>query len=462
MMDLIRDSLYYVGVFYITYLILFATFSFFAIIIGGYKLYVGDRILKYKNRLDHDDLPISVLVPAYNESVSIVKSIYSLLELDYQFYEIIVVDDGSKDDTAQKLIDEFDMKLIERPIKRDLECQPEKAVYENIVNGVPITLICKVNGGKGDALNMGINASHYSYVLCMDADSKLQKDSLKEIAAPVYEDDAIIAVGGMILVSQCVQLDDDGKTARYRLPSNVLVASQAVEYNRSFLASRILMDTFNGNLIISGAFGLFKKSVLVAVGGYSVDNMGEDMELVIKLHGYCRNNNKKYQMRYQPSAICMTQVPTTLKDLIMQRRRWHIGLLQSMLKHRRVLLNLKFGLVSFFSYLYYLAYELLAPAIELFGIVTILLAVYIDVLNLEYMIVFFIVYAIYGAIISLSAFSQQIYTQKFRTRRLDIIKTVFVCVIEFAFFRYVLLVVRLVGFIRYGKHKNKWGKIKRV
>ncbi|MCL2865383.1 MAG: glycosyltransferase family 2 protein [Lachnospiraceae bacterium] len=461
MMDFLRTFLYYVSIFYIVYLIIFATFSFFAIIVGAYRLYVDDRILKFKNKLNHDDLPISILIPAYNESVTVVNSVNSLLNLDYQQYEIIVIDDGSEDDMAQKLIDEFGMKLMNRPINHVLVCQPEEVVYENIVKGVNLTLIRKKNGGKGDALNMGINASRYPYFVCMDADSKLQTDSLKEIVAPVFEDDTTVAAGGMVLISQCVQMEN-GKAVRYRLPPNLLVSIQAVEYNRSFLASRILMDTFNGNLIISGAFGLFKKSTVVAAGGYSPDNLGEDMELVLKLHGYCRNNNMEYRMCYQPSAICMTQAPTSFRDLRTQRRRWHVGLLQSMFVHRRVMFNLKFGLVSAFSYLYYLMYELVAPIIELFGILTIMLALYLDVLNIGYMIGFLVMYAIYGSIISLSAFSQQVYTQKFRVLFSDMLKTLLLCILEFAFFRYVLVVVRFIAFFRYGKNKNTWGKIKRV
>ncbi|MCL2408423.1 MAG: glycosyltransferase family 2 protein [Oscillospiraceae bacterium] len=461
MIDFLREFLYVVSVFYIIYLILFATFSFFSILIGAYRLYVGDRIFRFKNKFDHDDLPVSVLIPAYNESVTIIDSVRSLLNLDYQQYEIIVVDDGSADDTTQKLIDEFEMERIDRPISRELKCHPEEAIYENIVQGVPITLIRKENGGKGDALNMGINASRYPYFVCMDADSRLQKNSLKEIVEPVFEDDTIVAVGGMILISQCMQMED-GEAVRYRLPPNLFVCMQALEYNRTFLASRIFMDTFNGNLIISGAFGLFKKSIIVATGGYSPDNLGEDMELILKLHGFCRNNDIEYRMGYQPSAICLTQAPTNFRDLRTQRRRWHIGLMQSMFAHRRIVLNLKFGLVSFFSYLYYLIYELLSPIIEVFGILTIALAAYIDVLNVRYMIIFLIVYAIYGSIISLSAFSQQIYTQKLRISLLDILKVLLLCVLEFAFFRYVLAAIRFVALLRYGKNKTTWGKIDRV
>jgi len=461
MMNFLRESLFFISIFYIIYLIIFATFSFLAVSIGAYRLYVNDRRIRYKNKFSRDDLPVSILIPAFNEAVTIISSVNSLLDIEYKQYEIIIVDDGSEDDTTQKLIDEFDMRLIKRPINRELECQPKKEIYETMIRGTSVTLILKKNGGKGDALNMGINACRYPYFLCMDADSKLQKNSLKEIVEPVFEDDTVVAVGGMILISQCVHMEN-GKAVSYSLPSNLLVCMQAVEYNRSFLASRILMDTFNGNLIISGAFGLFKRSTVISAGGYSSNNLGEDMELVLKLHGYCLNNGIKYRMRYQPSAICMTQAPISFQDLSKQRRRWHIGLLQSMLMHRRIIFNFRFGWVSFFSYLYYLLYELMAPIIELFGIVTIIVASYLDVLNVGYMISFLVIYVIYGTIISLSAFSQQIYTQKIRISPADIPKTLILCMLEFVFFRYVLVAVRIMAFLRYKKNKATWGKIKRV
>jgi len=462
MMDILRSLIYYVSIFYISYLVVFAAFSFFAVLMGALRLYADDRITMLKNKIVHDDLPVSLLVPAYNESVTIVKCINSLLELDYLEYEIIVIDDGSTDDTASKVIDTYDMKYVNRPINHQLECQPEIAIYENIVNGVSLTLIRKVNGGKGDTLNMGINACRHPYFICMDADSNLKNDSLKEIVAPLFEDDSVVAVGGMIMISQCVKTGEKGEEARYYLPPNLLVCMQSVEYNRSFLASRILMDTFNGNLIISGAFGLFKTSTVIAAGGYSSKNIGEDMELVLKLHGFCRNNDMDYKIRYQPSAICMTQAPTRFRDLKTQRRRWHVGLFQSMFAHRRIMFNLRFGLVSFFSYLYYFAYELISPILEILGIVFVLLAAYLDILNVEYMIVFFVLYTIYGSIISLSTFSQQMYIQKFKISFFDMIKTLLLCILEFAFFRYVLVIIRLVAFLRYKKLKSDWTKIKRV
>ncbi|MCL2530582.1 MAG: glycosyltransferase family 2 protein [Oscillospiraceae bacterium] len=457
----LREGLNVVGAFYFVYLIVFAMFSLFSVAVGAYKLYKNDRMIRLKNKFTANDLPVSILVPAHNEAVTIVDSVKSLLAVDYQNYEIIVIDDGSQDDTAQKLIDAFKLKPVSRNVERVLACQPEQAIYANKVQGTAVTLVRKENGGKGDALNMGINVCKHPYFISVDADSKLYPDALTEIVRPVLEDDTVVAAGGMVLISQCMRKREN-KPTDYRFPSNLLVSLQALEYNRSFLASRILLDTFNGNLIISGAFGLFKKSTVMNAGGYNTQTLGEDMDLVLRLHGYCRNNNIKYRMRYQPSAICLTQAPTTMHDLNGQRRRWHLGLLQSMLSHRRMMLNQKFGLVSFLSYLYYLFYELLAPFLELFGVITMALAYFAGMLNMGYMIAFLVLYALYGSIISLTAFSQHIYAQKIHMLPLEMLKAAFLSVLEFGFFRYVLVVVRVMAVFRYGKNKSTWGKIKRV
>ncbi len=338
-------------------------------------------------------VPVSILVPAHNEEVTIVDSIRSLLDLDYRLYEIIVVDDGSTDNTANEVIEAFEMKEVHRPIHRVVECKREKGIYEAIIGGISLTLIVKENGGKGDALNMGINASQYPYFLCIDADSVLQRDSLERIAQPLLEDEKIVAIGGLIQVSQCVERKD-GYITGYHIPKDPLIAMQVLEYDRSFLASRILMDGFNGNLIISGAFGLFKKDLVIAARGYDSNTLGEDMELVVKLHVFCRNNNIPYSIRYEPNACCWSQVPGSLKDLLKQRRRWHLGLFQCMTKYYRIFANFRFGLVSFISYMYYLLFELASPVVELMGIFSMLIAAAYGVLNFKFMIKFIFLYSI--------------------------------------------------------------------
>jgi len=460
MMNILPQVVFFASIFFVIYLLIYATYAFMAVAVGAYTLRTRDRMQMLKNELKHTTIPISIIVPAYNEAAVIIKSVKSLLALDYRVYEIVVVDDESNDETAQLLIDEFDMKIYNKPINHLLECKPHIAVYEQKIGGIHLTLIQKLNGGKGDALNMGINACRYPYFICMDADSFLQKDSLEKIVQPVLEDDTIVSVGGMILLSQCVQIED-GMAVNYRLPASILVSMQAIEYDRTFLGSRLLFDTFNGNLIISGAFGLFKKSIVIAAGGYDVNNMGEDMELALKTHVYCRNNNIKYRMRYAPSAVCLTQAPSRIKDLIGQRRRWHLGLFQSMRAHWQIFLSPRFGVISFLSFMYYLLYELLSPVVEVFGVLSIVLAAHLNILNVRFMIVFLILYALYGIILSLCIYSQHIYQQKFKLSTFDFIKAFFISLLEFTFFRYVLLFSRMLAFIRYNKNKKVWGTIKR-
>ncbi len=200
----------------------------------------------------------------------------------------------------------------------------------------------------------------------------------------------------------------------------------------------------------------------MAAGGYDSNTLGEDMELAVKLHVFCRNNNIKYSLRYEPNAICWSQTPGSLKDLMKQRRRWYLGLFQSMTKYYRVFANLRFGLVSFVSYMYYLLFELLAPAIEVFGIVAIVIAWNFGILNIPFMIKFFLLYSLYGAILTITAFFQRIYTQNLKITLSDALKAVFICLLESLFFRYVISFVRVTSFIGYKKKKKEWGTIKRV
>ena len=450
-----------VALFFLLYLIVYASYLFLSVAMGAFRLYQRDRMLDIKNELKHEFyFPVSILVPAYNEEVTILDSVRSLLDLDYRLYEVIVVDDGSKDRTSQILAEAFKLQKVSRPIRRIVPAKAVEAVYEGICNGISLTLIRKENGGKGDALNMGINASRYPYFVCIDADSMLQKDSLERIVQPVMEDDTVVAVGGLIRVAQCIELEE-GNVVGYHLPKNVLPSMQVMEYDRSFLASRILLDGFNGNLIISGAFGLFKKDVVAAVGGYDCHTLGEDMELVMKMHVFCRCNDIPYSIRYEPNAVCWSQAPGSLSDLAKQRRRWHLGLFQSLMKYRDMFLRTRFGLVGTVSYFYYLVYELLSPFIEVFGLIATALAAFLGYLSVPFMISFYILYAAYGAILTITAFFQRIYTQKLKISRSDTIRAVIMCFLENVFFHFFLSFVRTTAFKGYRKRKLQWGSIKR-
>lgn len=462
MLGALEYILKFVNGFFLFYLMIYATYLLLSVGVGAWDLYYANKMRRIKNEIKHDFyFPISILVPAYNEEVTIVDSIESLLQLDYRLYEIIIVDDGSSDDTVKVLVEHFKMRMVHRPIRKRLMCEQEKAVYKAEGLRVPVTLISKHNGGKGDALNMGINASSYPYFLCIDADSMLQADSLEKIVQPVMEEDNVVAVGGLVRAAQSLKIKD-GKRVGYRMPWNLVTSMQIMEYDRSFLAARILMDRFNGNMIISGAFGLFKKDMVIAAGGYDRETLGEDMELVVRLHVFCRNNKIPYSVRYEPDAVCWSQVPESLGDLRKQRRRWHLGLFQSLMKHRKVFMNPVYGWLGMVSYLYYLLYELLSPIFQIIGWAAMAASAVTGILNWDFMIRFYLMYTMYNAVLTITIFFQRIYTLNLKMSALDAVKAVVVCILENVFFRLFLDVVRVTAFIGYRKRKKQWGNIKRV
>lgn len=462
MIGVLEYLLVFVNGFFLIYLMIYATYLLLSVGVGAWDLYYANKMRRIKNEIKHEFyFPVSVLVPAYNEEVTIVDSIESLLKLDYRLYEIVIVDDGSTDDTVKVLVEHFDMHETQRPIRKRLICQEEKAIYQADGLKVPITLVSKYNGGKGDALNMGINASAYPYFLCIDADSMLQEDSLEKIVQPVMESDHVVAVGGLVRASQSLKIRD-GKRVGYQMPWNLVTSMQIMEYDRSFLAARILLDHFNGNMIISGAFGLFKKDIVVAAGGYDRDTLGEDMELVVRIHAFCKSNQIPYSVRYEPNAVCWSQVPESLGDLRKQRRRWHLGLFQSMFTHRKMFLNPAYGWLGMVSYPYYFLYELASPIFQLTGWIAMAASAAVGILNWDFMVRFYLMYTMYNAVLTITIFFQRIYTLRLKISVVDIVKAAIVCVLENIFFRLFLDVVRVTAFIGYGKRKNQWGKIKRV
>jgi biofilm PGA synthesis N-glycosyltransferase PgaC len=236
---------------------------------------------------------------------------------------------------------------------------------------------------------------------------------------------------------------------------------QSLEYDRSFLAARILLDKINANMIISGAFGLFEKKTVIAVGGYDNSTMGEDMELVVRLHEFSRMNRKPYRIRFAQDAICWSQTPEKLSELCKQRKRWQRGLFQCMWGHHKMLANPRYGAVGLLSYLYFLLYELLSPFIELLGVLTMVLSVMMDMLNVKFMLVFLAYYALYGILLTLTAYFSRIYTIDQRLSFRELILAIIACFFETTFLRFYLLFVRVTAFVGYKKNKLNWGKLER-
>lgn len=462
MLKLIVD---YMNMFFMYYVLIYAILFFISTIFAVLELNEEKRRKQYLNELslksDDNYIPVSILVPAYNEEKMIIDCINSLSYLDYPEYEIIVIDDGSKDNTSKVVIEDFNLKRVPRPIRRLVKCKKEEYIYEGTINDkIKLTLVRKENGGKADALNMGINISKYPLFTSLDADSILQTDSLSNIVMPFMEDDTTIAVGGNIKVANQVVLDK-GKIIKVLPPKKFITIFQTIEYYRVFLTTRVWFNSFNGNLIISGAFGLFKKNSVLNIGGYDTDTVGEDMDLVVKLHSFYRKNQIPYNIKYEHEAICWSQVPETLKDLSGQRRRWHIGLITSLKNHKYIFLNPKYGIVGIFSFLYFVVYELFSCIIDVFGLILILVSYFAGLLNMEFLVVFLIVYIFYSVIISITSIILENYMFKHIPSLATLLKLMLFAVLESFGYRQLCSWYRITGFIGYKKRKNQWSKISR-
>ncbi len=462
MLKLIIDA---INMFFFYYVFIYAIVFFISTISSVLELNEDRRKKKYFNKLsiksNDNYVPVSILIPAYNEDSTVVDCIESLAYQDYPEYEIIVIDDGSSDNTSSVVLDRFNLKKVAKPIRRRVECNKEESIYEGVIDDkIKITLVKKENGGKADALNMGINVSNYPLFISLDADSILQKDSLTSIVMPYMEDDTTIAVGGNIKVSNSVVLDN-GEVARILTPKKLLVIFQTIEYFRVFLTTRVWFNKFNGNLIISGAFGLFKKSAVINVGGYDINTIGEDMDLVVKLHSFYRKNKLPYSIKYSHKAICWSQVPEKYKDLKGQRRRWHIGLITSLYTHKYILLNSKYGLVGVFSFLYFAIFEMLSCLVDVFGLLVIVFSYFLGFLNMDFLFTFLLIYIGYGIVISIASIILERYSFKNTLNFKSILIYTIFSVAESFGYRQICGWFRLSGFFGYKKRKHQWSKISR-
>ncbi|MCH4886628.1 glycosyltransferase family 2 protein [Acidaminobacter sp. JC074] len=450
---------------FMIYIFLYAVIFFLS------TVYALINLFDHKERERHDNdlyirneknfIPISVLVPAYNEEVTICDCLASLLDLDYPEYEVIVIDDGSKDLTSQVIIDKYQLKETNRPVRRRLHTQEVESVHSARVGNVFLTLARKKNGGKADALNVGLNTARFPYVVALDADSMLlARDSLKQISMPTMEDDRTIAVGGNIKIANQVVIEN-GQIKKTFIPKNFVVLMQMVEYARIFITTRVWFNQFNGNLIISGAFGLFKKDVIIDIGGYKNKSLGEDMMIVVNIHSFFRRNKREYRISYVPTAICWTQVPSTMKDLGVQRKRWHKGLMESLIEHRYIFLNPRFGWIGFFSYAYYLFYEMLSPFFEVIGFLTIIISFITGFINVQFLMTFFTVYIFYSVIVSVSAMILDFYMMDNQYKFRYLLTFIGLAIVEAFGYRQYNSILRIIGTFEYFRKGHSWGSISR-
>jgi cellulose synthase/poly-beta-1,6-N-acetylglucosamine synthase-like glycosyltransferase len=314
--------------------------------------------------------PITLLVPAYNEAATIASSVRSMLQLDYPVFEVIVINDGSKDETLEVLKREFGLVEFPEAYRVALPVQPVRTIYRSPTHP-NLRVIDKANGGKADALNAGINASRHPLFCAVDADSILQADSLRRVVRPFLEDADTIASGGTVRLANGCRVSG-GFLQSVGMPTSLLARVQIVEYLRAFLFGRLGWSPLNALLIISGAFGVFRRSTVVEAGGYRVGTIGEDMELIVRLHLHHRRAGKRYRIVFLADPVCWTEAPEQLGVLKSQRTRWQRGLLESLWANRALLMHRRGGAVGWLAFPVMLLFEALGPLIELGGYVALL------------------------------------------------------------------------------------------
>jgi cellulose synthase/poly-beta-1,6-N-acetylglucosamine synthase-like glycosyltransferase len=399
--------------------------------------------------------PISILISAYNEEQIILQTVRSALAMNYPFFDVIVINDGSKDSTLDMLIHTYNLKKIDIVYRDILKTSPVKGVYYN--SKTPnLFVIDKVKSGKADALNCGINVSRNPYYCSVDADSVLEKDALIRLMAPIMESTKpVVACGGVVRVLNGIEMKD-GEITKIQLPGKMLILFQIVEYLRAFLFGRVGWNTLNGILILSGTFSLFHKASVIAVGGYNIKMVSEDMELVVKLHRYHRKNKKPYKISFISDPICWSEVPETLTMLARQRRRWHMGLVQSIIEHRGMMFNPRYGFLGLVLFPYYFFFEMLGPIIELMGYIVVPLSFFSGLLSVEYFILFLILAIFYGIFLSAIAIFMEEMTYKRYPKWSDLFRLLFYGIIENFGYRQLNSFWRFQSIIQYILGKRQW------
>ncbi len=402
--------------------------------------------------------PVSVVVPAYNEEASIADSVRSFLSLHYPQHEVVVVNDGSKDTTLQVLINEFDLFESDSPVRVQLETEQIKGIYTSQTEN--LIVVDKENGGKSDALNAGICVASYPLVCCMDADIILEEDALLRAARPIIESSNVAAVGGIVRIANGCKFEK-GRILEVRTPKKLLPNFQIVEYLRAFITTRTAWSKLNCLLIISGAFGMFRRRDLILAGGYAGDTVGEDMELTTRIHRVLRENDRNYRISFIPDPIAWTEVPDTLKVLGRQRDRWHRGLIDTILRHKKMLFNPKYGIVGTVAMPYFFLFEFLGPIIEILGYVAFAVGLTLGLLNLPFALAFFMAAVGLGAFLSVAAvFLEELRLERYPSWR-DLIKLTFFGILENFGYRQLNTLWRFLAIFSFLRGNLDWGAMER-
>lgn len=447
-------------------------FLYFIFLNGGYIFltFVASSCLKdYMEARDITGLPqfyteleppVSILVPAYNEALTINAAIRSLLQIRYSEFEVIVINDGSTDGTLEVLKKNFSLMPFPEAYRNRLPSKDIRTIYRSTSHR-NLRVVDKVNGGKADSLNAGINAARYPLYCGVDADSMLHPESLRLLTRPFMEDPRTVACGGTVRLANGCEVRG-GVLVKTGLPHNILALLQIVEYLRAFLFGRLGWSPMNALLIISGAFGLFHKESVVRVGGYRTDTVGEDMELVVRLHRLLRQEKRPYRISFVPDPVCWTEGPEDLRTLKNQRIRWQRGLGQSLRMNRGLLFARNGGLAGWFAFPFLWVFEWWGPLFELSGYLFMAWAYWAGFLSGEAFVAFLFVAV--GLGVMLSTISLLLEERSFQTfpRAGQLVVLLGVSLIESLGYRQFVSTIRLYGLLQsVCRVPPAWGTMKR-
>lgn len=423
-----------------------------------------NRFVSYDALLTSPNAPsVSLIAPAYNEQKSIVENIRSLLSLHYNNFEVIIVNDGSKDETLQTMIDAYGLEKVNFAVHQAIPGKPIRGVYKSTNPAYKKLLVVdKVNGGKADALNAGINISNYDLITCIDVDCIIEQDGILKMVKPFMEENThVIATGGVVRIANSCEIED-GKLIRAHVPRNIIPRFQVIEYLRAFLMGRMAWSKLNGLLLISGALGMFDKRIAIACGGYDHGTVGEDMELVVRMRRWMSDHKLPYKVVYIPDPLCWTEAPADYKILSRQRNRWMRGTMETLWLHRKLFLNPKYGLLGILSYPYWMFFEWLAPIIEFLGLLYFVFLVATGYDNWYFF--FFLLAAVYTFAINISFLAllfEELTYHQYQSKR-DTMKLLLTALLEPIIYHPRTVVWGLKGNIDKLRGAKSWGEMTRA
>jgi cellulose synthase/poly-beta-1,6-N-acetylglucosamine synthase-like glycosyltransferase len=402
---------------------------------------------------------ISILAPAFNEEASIEVSLRALLALHYPNLEVIVISDGSKDRTVQVLIDRFDLVPVTTIYEQRVQTKPVRRLYRSSTYP-SLVVVDKENGGKADALNVGLSFARGELVCAMDADTLIEADGLQRMVRPFLYSTDVVAAGGTIRVVNGSEVKL-GRVATAAVPTNMLAGIQVVEYLRAFLFGRLGWNRLGGNIIVSGAFGLFQREAVLRAGAYLHDTVGEDMELVLRLKRLSYEQGGPGKIAFVPDSVAWTEVPESARVLGRQRDRWHRGLADVLWRHRRMLFNPRYGVTGLFVYPYYAFVELLAPTFEAVGLATLVFGLVTGLADWRFAGLFYLTaYGLGTALTAVTLIVEDVTFHRYETFR-D--RALLFCwaLLENLGYRQLTVYWRLRGIWKFLRGKKDWGKMER-